>query len=126
MSSQPSPSASNRATPEPMVSGRYFLPARPLLWVKRTPEALVTSVNFTAGAGGAALGGGAAAIRARAARERADGVKRCFKDSISWVALHLKREGSACRGGPVWPPWEGGRSDPAPSRAATQGRPYEA
>src|SRR6187401_306993 len=46
-SGQPSPSASKNAPPEPSVSGRYFFPARPLLWVKRTPAAAVTSVNVT-------------------------------------------------------------------------------
>src|SRR3954462_4901034 len=87
MSSQPSPSASNRATPAPMVSGRYFLPARPLLWVKRTPEAAVTSVNRIpgCGAGAAALGAGAAAARPRAARARVEAVKSRFKDFISCV-----------------------------------------
>src|SRR4051795_8026830 len=81
MSSQPSPSASNRATPAPMVSGRYFLPARPLLWMKRTPEAAVTSVNRIpgCGAGTAALGAGAAAARPRAARARAERMKGCLK-----------------------------------------------
>ena len=37
MSGQPSPSASKKAQPEPSVSGRYFLPARPLLWMKWMP-----------------------------------------------------------------------------------------
>ena len=45
MSGQPSPSASKNAAPEPIVSGRYFFPARPLLWVKLMPAADVTSVN---------------------------------------------------------------------------------
>src|SRR5258708_1330286 len=52
MSGQPSPSASKKAQPEPSVSGRYFLPARPLLWVKWMPACAVTSVN-TGPAGGA-------------------------------------------------------------------------
>src|SRR5262249_50722546 len=47
MSGQPSPSASKNAPPAPNVSGRYFLPARPLLCVNLIPAALVTSVNFT-------------------------------------------------------------------------------
>src|SRR3954453_18818631 len=87
MSSQPSPSASDRRTPGPMVSGRYFLPARPLLWMKRTPEAAVTSVNRIpgCGAGTAALGAGAAAARPRAARARVEAVKSRFKDFISCV-----------------------------------------
>ena len=48
MSGQPSPSASRNAQPDPIVSGRYFFPALPLLWVNRMPAAAVTSVNFTA------------------------------------------------------------------------------
>src|SRR5579859_589398 len=47
MSGQPSPSASKKAAPAPKVSGRNFLPARPLLWVNLIPAALVMSVNFT-------------------------------------------------------------------------------
>src|SRR5262249_6739048 len=47
MSSQPSPSASKKAHPEPSVSGRNFFPARPLLCVHLIPAAAVTSVNFT-------------------------------------------------------------------------------
>ena len=46
MSGQPSPSASKNAQPEPTVSGRYFLPARPVLWTKVIPAAAVTSVNW--------------------------------------------------------------------------------
>ena len=37
MSGQPSPSASKKAAPEPRVSGRYFLPALPLLCVNWMP-----------------------------------------------------------------------------------------
>src|ERR1035437_9557176 len=55
MSGQPSPSASKKAHPDPMVSGRYFLPARPLLWTKWMPACAVTSVN-TGPAGGAVAG----------------------------------------------------------------------
>src|SRR6266705_5176642 len=47
ISGQPSPSASKKAQPEPSVSGRYFWPARPLLWVKWMPACAVTSVNTT-------------------------------------------------------------------------------
>src|SRR5262249_50370947 len=47
MSGQPSPSASRKAPPAPSVSGRNFLPARPLLWVNFTPEPAVMSVNLT-------------------------------------------------------------------------------
>src|SRR5688572_20043301 len=45
MSSHPSPSASANAPPEPIVSGRYFLPAAPLEWRNLMPAAAVTSVN---------------------------------------------------------------------------------
>ncbi len=34
---QPSPSASKKAQPEPIVSGRYFFPALPLLWTNLMP-----------------------------------------------------------------------------------------
>src|SRR5258708_29873113 len=54
MSGQPSPSRSTKAQPEPRVSGRYFLPARPLLWVKWIPACAVTSVNTGPDAGGGA------------------------------------------------------------------------
>src|SRR5262245_35106762 len=47
MSCQPSPSASSTTTPDPIVSGRYFLPNAPLLWTKRMPAACVMSVNCT-------------------------------------------------------------------------------
>src|SRR5271169_4756150 len=40
---RPSPSASNAATPEPIVSGIHFFPAAPFTCVKATPEAFVTS-----------------------------------------------------------------------------------
>src|ERR1700716_2577280 len=53
MSGQPSPSASKKAPPAPRVSGRNFLPARPLLCVNLMPAALVMSVNFTSLAVGA-------------------------------------------------------------------------
>src|SRR5216684_747884 len=52
MSSQPSPSASKNATPDPMVSGSHFFPVRPELWTKRMPAAAVTSVNLTGSLGG--------------------------------------------------------------------------
>src|SRR5258705_5306356 len=55
MSSQPSPSASKRATPEPSDSGRYFFPDLPLLWVNFTPEAPVMSVKVTPFGAGAEL-----------------------------------------------------------------------
>jgi hypothetical protein len=46
---------------------------------------------------------------------------------FAWSLIHLPSEDDGCcRGGPVWPPWEGGgpvRRFPPP-RAATQGRPY--
>src|SRR5262245_56981933 len=35
------------APPEPLVSGRYFLPVAPLLWRNRMPACWVTSVNST-------------------------------------------------------------------------------
>src|SRR5947207_1392844 len=54
MSSQPSPSASKKAQPAPMVSGSHFLPVRPALWVKRMPAAAVTSVKRTDSAEGRA------------------------------------------------------------------------
>ena len=37
MSGQPSPSTSKNAQPEPIVSGRHFFPARPLLCVNLMP-----------------------------------------------------------------------------------------
>src|SRR5262245_44444328 len=45
MSGQPSPSASKNATPEPIVSGKYFFPNAPLLCLKRMPANDVTLVN---------------------------------------------------------------------------------
>src|ERR1017187_6164660 len=42
---RPSPSASNAATPEPIVSGIHFFPAAPFTCVNATPEAFVTSSN---------------------------------------------------------------------------------
>jgi hypothetical protein len=45
MSSQPSPSASKKAAPDPSVSGSHFFPARPLLCVNVMPEIAVTSVK---------------------------------------------------------------------------------
>src|SRR6185503_9287438 len=45
MSSQPSPSASRKAQPAPMVSGSQRLPVRPALWVNLMPAAAVTSVK---------------------------------------------------------------------------------
>src|SRR5260370_31238212 len=47
MSGQPSPSASKKAAPAPKVSGRNFLPARPLLCVNLITAAFDISVNFT-------------------------------------------------------------------------------
>src|SRR5437667_12107708 len=35
-----------KAQPGPMVSGRYFLPKAPLLWVKWIPDWLVMSRNW--------------------------------------------------------------------------------
>src|SRR5947209_14632707 len=82
-SSQPSPSASKMATPAPSVSGRYFFPDRPLLWVNLIPEAAVTSVKvtFVAGAGLAALAGafgGAAALKASAGSRTTETASRRF------------------------------------------------
>src|SRR5437667_8085469 len=54
MSGQPSPSKSRKAQPGPMVSGRYCFPKAPLLCLKRTPAATVTSVKTTGGAAVAA------------------------------------------------------------------------
>src|SRR3954467_5469978 len=55
-SCHPSPSASKKTTPEPIVSGRYFFPNAPLLCAKRIPACRVTSVNVSDGSGaGAAL-----------------------------------------------------------------------
>src|SRR5829696_158453 len=54
-SGQASAFASRNAAPEPSVSGRNFLPARPLLCTNLIPAAAVTSVNVTdPGVGGAA------------------------------------------------------------------------
>src|SRR5690349_25056490 len=60
MSCQPSLSYSRNAPPEPIVSGRYFLPKAPLLCLKRIPASVVTSVNSIgpAGRGGVGLGDG--------------------------------------------------------------------
>src|SRR5688500_11996655 len=60
MSCQPSLSKSRKAPPEPIVSGRYFLPAAPLLCLKRMPAWVVTSVYSTGpdGRGGVGLGEG--------------------------------------------------------------------
>src|SRR6478672_6616693 len=48
------------AQPEPIVSGRYFLPNAPLLCLKRMPACVVTSVNSIApeGRGGVGLADG--------------------------------------------------------------------
>src|SRR6185369_4267789 len=45
MSSQPSPSTSRKAQPEPIVSGSQRLPVRPALWVNLRPAWAVTSVK---------------------------------------------------------------------------------
>src|SRR2546423_6892676 len=37
------------ATPGPSVSGKYFLPNAPLLWINRNPAACVTSRKVTPG-----------------------------------------------------------------------------
>src|SRR6185436_16577870 len=61
-------------TPLPIVSGRYFLPKAPLVWRKRMPAAVVTSVKVRPGAAAwaAARGSGhvAAARPAAAATSR--------------------------------------------------------
>ena len=44
-SMRPSPSASNAATPEPIVSGIHFFPAAPFTCTNEMPEAFVTSSN---------------------------------------------------------------------------------
>src|ERR1035441_5527018 len=72
MSGQPSPSASKNAHPDPNVSGKYFLPARPLLWTKWMPACAVTSVN-TGPAGGPSAGiSMLAAAREKRTQFRAD------------------------------------------------------
>src|SRR5258707_15518631 len=84
MSSQPSPSASKRATPEPSDSGRYFFPDLPLLWVNFTPEAPVMSVKVTPFRAGAEIlavtGGleGAAAPRANTGIRATETASRRF------------------------------------------------
>src|SRR5215471_632013 len=40
-----------KATPGPIVSGRYFLPNAPVLWTKRMPAACVMSRNRVPEAG---------------------------------------------------------------------------
>src|SRR5215470_20137091 len=49
-----------KAQPEPIVSGKYFLPNAPLLCLKRIPACPVTSVNSIApeGRGGVGLAEG--------------------------------------------------------------------
>src|SRR5687767_10776198 len=47
MSSQPSPSASMNAQPDPIVSGSHFLPALPALCVNLIPADAVTSLKVT-------------------------------------------------------------------------------
>ncbi len=44
-STRPSPSASNAATPDPIVSGIHFFPSAPFTWTNETPEDFVTSSN---------------------------------------------------------------------------------
>src|SRR5919108_5844482 len=44
-----------KATPGPMVSGRYFLPNAPLLWTKWIPACCVTSRNWMEEVSGAAF-----------------------------------------------------------------------
>src|SRR6185295_12989036 len=107
-SSQPSPSASNSATPAPNVSGRYFLPARPLLWVNLMPAAAVASVSFTPFGAGA---GAAARVRTKAATRTAaltplplsprgrEGKKQRGFLSFSLLSLGERRAGEVRAGG---------------------------
>src|SRR4051812_69625 len=48
ISSQPSPSTSRKAQPDPIVSGSQRLPVRPALCVNLSPAVAVISVNRTA------------------------------------------------------------------------------
>src|SRR5689334_19935872 len=65
-SSQPSPSASKNAQPDPIVSGSHFFPDRPALCEKRIPAAAVISVNRSgSGAGVACCGAGTRSHRGR-------------------------------------------------------------
>src|SRR5260221_61688 len=62
-SGRPSPSASKKTTPEPMVSGRYLRPRAPLLWVRRMPAGRVAWVKVT-GIGDPVAGAGVGASAA--------------------------------------------------------------
>ena len=105
MSCRPSPSASKNATPEPIVSGRYFLPTAPLLCLKRRPAAAVTSVNCTAAGAEAPRGRrprrATAAHSVVAAREGRVGKSQshsCFEGKEGTGAL----QGPICDPG-AWP-----------------------
>src|SRR5918994_1686964 len=93
MSGQPSALASRNAAPEPSVSGRNFLPARPLLCTNLIPAVAVTSVNVTAAPGA----GGAAATRPALAKASSRGIS--FRDITSeWACArehtkHRNRDG---------------------------------
>src|ERR671910_1626741 len=76
-SGQASAFASRNAAPEPSVSGRNFLPARPLLCTNLIPAVAVTSVNVTAAPGA----GGAAATRPALAKASSRGIS--FRDITS-------------------------------------------
>src|SRR5438128_4759947 len=52
MSRRPSPSQSNKATPAPMGSTRYFCEVGEASCLNCPPKARVTSTNFTVGAAG--------------------------------------------------------------------------
>ena len=45
MSRSPSPSASKKPAPAPVISGREKFPSSPASWTKRMPASSVTSVN---------------------------------------------------------------------------------
>src|SRR5688572_28707550 len=105
-SHQPSPSASKKTTPEPIVSGSHLPPARPLLCEKRMPAAAVTSVKVGAwGLGLAAceawgLGLGAWEVPSAAVRTTAvsasPAIDRVNDDSIGAPSRARESSGARC------------------------------
>ena len=97
-SCQPSPSASRKATPDPSVSGRYFLPKAPLLWRKRMPAGAVTSVKWT---GSPAPRRPAHAAARGAGKQQRVAVSRPRRDLSARLQPSTRRRSSGARSAPA-------------------------
>src|SRR5260370_20055692 len=108
MSGQPSPSASKKAAPAPKVSGRNFLPARPLLCVNLIPAALDISVNFTSLVDGFTAATPITIAKTASINQPPDRFTPCLPDPPS-PRPHASPRGSAWRAPPGFPGPEAGR-----------------